>query len=163
MRKPRRTAEEMFPPLAQYLAGSQTAEAFCAEYGISRSQLGASGESHVLHGIHRYLLQPGAACLMAAAQPPMLELAAPLASDGARGVPRAWQHESECAPARRQARPGDLLRAACTCREENRPPPARWAAACEPANRSYSRTAPAGRATLARLSITQTGTASYAN
>ena len=112
----------MFPPLAQYLAGSQTAEAFSAEYGISRSQLGASGESHVLHGKRRYLLQPGAACLMAAAQPPMLELAAPLASDGARGVPRAWQHESECAPARRQARSGDLLRTACTCREENRPP-----------------------------------------
>ncbi len=39
MRKPRRTAEEMFPLVAQYLAGSQTAEAFCAEHGISRSQL----------------------------------------------------------------------------------------------------------------------------
>ncbi len=39
MRKPRRTAEEMFPLVAQYLAGSQTAEAFCAEHGICRSQL----------------------------------------------------------------------------------------------------------------------------
>ncbi len=39
MRKPRRTAEEMFPLVAQYLAGSQTAEAFCAEHGICHSQL----------------------------------------------------------------------------------------------------------------------------
>ncbi len=39
MRKPRRTAEEMFPLVEQYLKGSQTAEAFCAEHGISRSQL----------------------------------------------------------------------------------------------------------------------------
>ena len=39
MRKPRRTAEEMFPLVGQYLAGSQTAEAFCAEHGICRSQL----------------------------------------------------------------------------------------------------------------------------
>ncbi len=39
MRKTRRTAEEMIPLVAQYLAGSQTAEAFCAEHAISRSQL----------------------------------------------------------------------------------------------------------------------------
>ncbi len=52
----------------------------------------------------------------------MLELAAPLASDGARGVPRALEDESECGPARRQARPGDLLCAACTCRKEDRLP-----------------------------------------
>ena len=39
MRKPRRTAEEMYPLVEQYLKGSQTAEAFCAEHGISRSQL----------------------------------------------------------------------------------------------------------------------------
>ena len=39
MRKPKGTAEEMYPLVEQYLKGSQTAEAFCAEHGISRSQL----------------------------------------------------------------------------------------------------------------------------
>ncbi len=39
MRKPNGTAEEMDPLVEQYLKGSQTAEAFCAEHGICRSQL----------------------------------------------------------------------------------------------------------------------------
>ncbi len=39
MRKPKGTAEEIYPLVEQYLKGSQTAEAFCAEHGISRSQL----------------------------------------------------------------------------------------------------------------------------
>ncbi len=39
MRKPNGTAEEMDPLVEQYLKGSQTAESFCAEHGICRSQL----------------------------------------------------------------------------------------------------------------------------
>ena len=39
MRKSRRTAEEMFPLVEQYLQSGQTRKAFCAAHGISASQL----------------------------------------------------------------------------------------------------------------------------
>lgn len=39
MHKPRRTAEEMFPLVEQYLQGRQSLKAFCAEHAISASQL----------------------------------------------------------------------------------------------------------------------------
>ena len=39
MRTRRRTAGEMFPLVEQYTAGSLSAEAFCAEHGITLSQL----------------------------------------------------------------------------------------------------------------------------
>lgn len=39
MRKPRRTAEEVFPLAEQYVKERKIVEAFCAEHDICRSQL----------------------------------------------------------------------------------------------------------------------------